>query len=229
MKESKKACDLQSCFFCRTCLKEWIPAIAVNRKTFQVKKGEVLFSEGEPVTGVFFVSDGKVKVHKKWGDEKELIIRIADKGAILGHRGLGTITSYPVSATAMEISTVCFIDLAFFEASVKLNHEFTYSLLMFFADELRESERKMRNLAHMPVKGRVSQALLTFTEKFGVTADGFIDILLSKQDLAAYTGATYETVFRILNELTEEGVIEMVNKQLRVIDPARLTAYAETR
>jgi CRP-like cAMP-binding protein len=229
MKESKNECDLQSCFFCRSCLKEWIPAIAANRKTFQVKKGEVLFSEGEPVTGIYFVSDGKVKVHKKWGEEKELIIRIADKGTILGHRGLGTDTSYPVSATAMEASTVCFIDLGFFEASVKLNHEFTYNLLMFFADELRESERKMRNLAHMPVKGRVSQALLTFTEKFGVTSEGCIDILLSKQDMAAYTGATYETVFRILNELIEEGVIEMQGKQIRVMNPGGLAAYIEIR
>jgi CRP-like cAMP-binding protein len=229
MKESKKECDLQSCFFCRLCLKEWLPAIAANRKTFQVKKGEILFSEGEPVTGIYFVSAGKVKVHKKWGDEKELIIRIAAKGTLLGHRGLGTDTSYPVSATAMEASVVCFIDLGFFEASIKLNHDFTYRLLMFFADELRESERKMRNLAHMPVKGRVSQALLTFMEKFGVSGDGFIDIILSKQDMAAYTGATYETVFRILNELMEEGVIEMVGKQVRVIDRTALSAYVEIR
>ncbi len=32
---------------------------------------------------------GKLKVHKKWGIDKELIIRIADKGTIVGHRGLG--------------------------------------------------------------------------------------------------------------------------------------------
>ncbi len=225
MKENKKGCDLKSCFFCRLCLHEWSPAIAANRTTLQVKKGETIFREGEKVAGVYFVNDGKVKVHKKWDNEKELIIRIAGKGSIFGHRGLGSETTYPVSGTAMEAAVVCFIPLAFFTASLKVNHDLTYQLLVFFADELRESERKMRNLAHMSVKGRVSEALQAFAAKFGTTADGFIDIVLSKQDLAAYTGATYETVFRVLNELSEEGAIMIVNKQICIADMQKLSRY----
>src|SRR5262245_56422826 len=106
MKKSKKNCDLKSCSYCRLCLKEWLPAIESNRQTFQVRKGESLFLEGEKVTGIFFVSHGTVKVHKKWG-EKELIVRFAKKGDIVGHRGLGNELDYPVSATALEASSVC--------------------------------------------------------------------------------------------------------------------------
>jgi CRP-like cAMP-binding protein len=203
-------------------LKEWLPALGEHRTNYQVKKGEVIFREGEPVKGVYFVYEGNLKVHKKWGNDKELIIRFAKKGAIFGHRGLGSNNYYPVSATALEPCIVCFIELEFFNATLKVNNEFAYTLMMFFADELQESERKMRNLAHMPVKGRVAQALISLKEKFGVTEHGFIDIQLTRQDLASYAGATYETVFRIINDLVADKLINVSGKSITIIDEVRL-------
>ena len=96
MKKSKGKCDLKSCFFCTSCMKEWLPAIDCNRQNFNFRKGETIFHEGDKVTGIYFVYEGKVKVHKKWGDDKELIVRFANQGAIVGHRGLGTDNTYPV-------------------------------------------------------------------------------------------------------------------------------------
>lgn len=52
-------------------------------------------------------------MHKKWGDDEELIVRFAKKGDIIGHRILSNDISYPVSATAIEPVTTCFIDLDF--------------------------------------------------------------------------------------------------------------------
>ncbi len=138
MKKNKKNCDLKSCVLCKHCLGDWLPAIDMNRKSFHVKKGEVLFKEGEEVTGMYFIHTGLVKVHKKWGSEKELILRIARDGAIVGHRGLGTDTVYPVSATALQPTDICFIDLHFFHSTLKVNQDFLYQLMMFFAAELKE-------------------------------------------------------------------------------------------
>src|SRR5688572_31051801 len=99
MKLNKKDCDLQSCMMCRLCQKEWLPAIDANRKAYQYAKGEMIFREDEDVKGMFFITSGLAKVHKRWGEEKELILRIASNGDILGHRGLGNDTIYPASAT----------------------------------------------------------------------------------------------------------------------------------
>lgn len=230
MKAVKITCDQQRCFLCKRCLKEWIPAIEANKKTYQFKKGELIFREGEPVTGIFFLYEGKVKVHKKWGEEKELNIRFAKSGDIIGHRGLGKDTVYPVSATALETSIVCFIDLPFFKTTLKVNTDFSYDLLMFYAEELQESEKRMRNLAHMPVKGRIAYALLILKEKFGLTPEGFIDISLTRQDLASYAGTTYETVFRIITELTQSNIITVDNKEITILDDEalrRITQEAE--
>lgn len=225
MKKSKHECGLERCMLCRLCLPEWLPAIRAQRQNFDVKKGELIFKEGDKVSGIYFVYEGNVKVHKKWGPDKELIIRFATKGAIIGHRGLGTKSVYPVSGTALENGKVCFIPIELFEASLKVNHDLTYQLMMFFADELQESERKMRNLAHMPVKGRIAQAMFSLEQLFGLREDGYIDIDLTRQDLASYAGATYETVFRVINELVGEGCLEVTGKSIKITDALRLGSY----
>ena len=194
-----------------------------NQRTFRVKKGEVIFKEGDAVKGVFFVNSGNVKVHIKWDAYKELIVRFAKTGSIVGHRGIGSNTGYHVSATALENSVICFVDIDFFEATLKVNTEFTNNLLHFFASELRDSERKMRNLAHMSVKGRVSESLLLLQKQFGVTNEGFINIDLSRQDLASFSGATYETVFRVINELVNEKLVSLSGKSIAIINQQGLS------
>ena len=218
MKKSKHGCDLKSCVFCRLSLPEWSPAIDANRKNYHFNKGELLFREGEKIKGMYFIYSGKVKVHKKWDSEKELIVRFAGSGDILGHRGLGKDIHYPVSATALEPVTVCFIDLAFFLTSLKVNHDLTFQLMLFFAEELQESEKKMRNMAHMPVKGRVAHALLKLKDKYGLTQEGYVDITITKQDIASFAGTTYETVFRIMNELAEDKIIDTRGKTFCILN-----------
>jgi CRP/FNR family transcriptional regulator len=218
MKKLKPTCDLKTCLLCQLCQKEWISAIAVHRSNAKYNKGEVIFEEGNEVKGIYFVYEGTVKVHKHWGEDKELILRFAKQGNIIGHRGLGKDLVYPVSGTAIAPTTVCFVELDFFKASLKTNYDLLYELMQFFANELKDSERNMRNLAHMSVKGRIVQALLTLEEKFGTTADGSIDLSISRQDLASFAGTTYETVFRVLNELTYEKVISIEGKEIRIID-----------
>jgi CRP/FNR family transcriptional regulator len=225
MKKTKTGCDLQTCLLCRLCQKEWIPAVDAHRTNFNVPKGEVIFREGDEVKGIYFVYEGTVKVHKHWGEDKELILRFAKKGAIIGHRGLGQDLLYPVSGTAIEPTTVCFVELPFFQASLKVNHDFLYELMQFFATELKESERNMRNLAHMQVKGRIAQALRTLEEKFGTAEDGFIDITISRQDLASFAGTTYETVFRTLNELAEQDIIRVMNKRIMIYNKDLLESF----
>lgn len=223
----KKDCDLQTCMLCRLCVAEWKPAVQAHRKVYTVKKGALLFNEGAPVEGIFFLYSGSVKVHKHWGEEKELIVRFARKGEIVGHRGVGNTQLYPVSATALEQSEVCFIPIEFFRTTLKVNQEFLYEMMLFYASELQESEQKMRNLVNMPVKGRIAFALLLLNDKFGKDATGNIDLILSRQDLASYTGTTYETAFRAMSELIQEEAITVSGKSIAVTDTAKLQGYVQ--
>ncbi|MCF1716724.1 Crp/Fnr family transcriptional regulator [Flavihumibacter sp. RY-1] len=228
MKLQKGPYDASTCFIYQKCMKEWWPALDTNRRIQHYKKGELLFREGDPVEGVFFMIKGVVKVHKHWTEDKELIIRFARDHDILGHRGLsGSSEPYPISATALSPVTVCFIPLDFFRVTGTVNTNFLYEFMIFMADELRLSEQRMRDLAHLQVKVRTARDLLMLEKKFGKDAEGFIGFTISRQDLAAYVGTAYETVYRLLLEFTEEKLIKTDGKRIGLLNIEKLKKLLE--
>ncbi|HEY8954858.1 Crp/Fnr family transcriptional regulator [Chitinophaga sp.] len=219
----KKAgnCDLNTCFLCQYSIPEWIAAVSDHRQHLSFKKNETIFQEGSPVKGIFFLYHGKVKVHKQWGPDKELIVRFAQRGDILGHRGLGSGERlYTVSATAVEDTTVCYTELAFFEASLKVNPSLSLKLMQFYADELQEAERKMRNLVHMDVKSRLADALLELSRLHKA-----LHFTISRQDLASFSGTTYETVYRNLQEFIAEKLIAVEGRAITILSEKKLRKY----
>ena len=111
-----------------------------------------------------------------------MIIRFAKKGEIIGHRGLGDEIKYPVSCTALESTTICYIDLDFFKTTLRINTDFTINLLLFYAEELQRSERKNECPGTHAGKGAYAYSLLSLKNKFGVATDGCVNIILSRQD-----------------------------------------------
>ena len=222
---SLSTCNLRDCFLCRHCIPEWRELIAVNRKTLSFNKGKAIFSEGEPVRGIYFIYEGWVKIHKKWTHPKELIIRFAKPGDMIGHRGIGGDKTYPVSATALEDSRVCFVSSDFLETSLRANPVLTYELMQFYATELQQAEKRMRDLAHMEVKGRIACTLLDIEQLFGKNEEDHISIAVSRQDIASLAGTTYETVFKLFNEFKQEKIISTDGKYIRLDDPEKLRQF----
>ena len=85
----KTTCNLYDCFLCQHCMIEWRPLIGLNKDTRMIKKGKAVFRESDPVEGIYFLYRGWVKIHKEWTHPKELVVRFAGSGDIIGHRGLG--------------------------------------------------------------------------------------------------------------------------------------------
>lgn len=222
MKECSNVCDLKTCFLCELCLPEWLPALAVQQKKFEVKKGEMIFKEGDTSNGIYFVYKGSFKVHKRWGKEKELIIRFAKPTDIIGHMGLGKKLLYPVSATALEPSVVCYLEMDFFEATLKVNTELAYQLIRFLANELDDSHRSMRDLAHMSVKARIAQAFISLHSQFGIDENGFIDVEISRQDISSFAGTTYETLFKVLNDFAKNEILTLTGRKILITNHLKL-------
>ena len=177
------------------------------------------------MNGIFFISSGSVKVYKKWTEDKELIVRFARTGDILGHRGIGGSHRYPIGAAALESTKVCFISNNFFEATLKINNSLTYQLMQFYAMELQQAEKRMRDLAHSEVKGRIAQALLEISALFGLDKDRYFAVPINRQDIASYAGTTYETIFKFFKELTRKGIISTSGKNIRINQPAKLKKF----
>jgi CRP/FNR family transcriptional regulator len=136
----------------------------------------------------------------------------------LGFRGLGGEKVYPISATALEDCTLCFIDNEFLELSLIANGTLTYQLLQLYAAELQKTEKRMRDLVLREVKDRIVLALVEISEAFGTGEDDYLALPISRQDIASYAGTTYETVFKFFTELSAKNILTTSGKQIRIND-----------
>lgn len=220
--KNQDACDLDRCFLCLHTLPEWQETITQARQVLDFKKGQPIFLEGDEVRGIYFINAGAVKVHQSWGEDKEFILRFAAAGAVLGHRGYRAGTGFPVSATALDRTRVCFITTEFLEAAFTANHSFLYSMMHLYAAELQKAEQRIHDLAVQPVKSRVIEALFAIRDVFGTDDNGFIRLPITRLDIASYAGTTYEAVFRLMSEWTREDWITCAGKKYRINDINRL-------
>ncbi len=211
-------------FLEKICSKEWLEFIDSRKKELEVEKGNAIFKAGDETKGLFIIESGKIKVTYKQYDGSERLIRLAKKGDVLGHRGFGGSWKYPISAYALESSKLSFIPVKTFNTIAKINPNFTYGLMMFFAEELRKSEAKIKRY---PVKILVARALFDNYRAFGFEEDSNkLCYTLSRKDIASKAGTTYETVVRSLAQFKKEKLIDFEGKAIRILDVDRLREYA---
>lgn len=214
-------------FLKQYCSPEWQEFVEFHKSMVEFKADTLIFKEGDPVKGLFIVNTGKVKVYTTESDGKENIIRLASNGEVVGHRGFGGDWMYPVSARTYEKTMTTFIPLKIFNIVAKANAEFSYHLMMFFAEELRCSEQKNMQV---PVKNRIAKAILMNYNVFGGdTKDSAkISYTISRKDYASKVNTTYETVIRVLSELNKDKIIELQGKSIRISNLEALTSLSNS-
>lgn len=217
-------CCPEKCFICKYCSNESLKILDKSKRIVRHKKGQYIFHEGNIVQGIYIIRSGKVKVINTGFKEKTQIIRFAKAGHLLGHRGLGD-KYYFISAVALEDSSLCFIEKNTFTQLLKNDAQLTYQLMLFYAEELRIAEIRMRNLAQMTVKEKAVEALLLLKKTFGLPMKNeeiLLDVLLSRGDIAELAGLSPEQITRCFSELRDEGVIRIHNKSITILQPENL-------
>lgn len=215
-----------NCFLYQHCSPEWRLLIKQEARVYKVKKGASVFKVGDPAKGYYFIHEGWVKVHKKWKNNRDLILRFAGTGDVLGHRGMPD-AYHPVTATALSSVTLCYISSELFKTTMLVNPNLAYQMTRLFAQELHEVEQNMRNLIQWDVKRRIANALCELANHFGLDAGGALKIQLSRQDIASYAGTTYESVFKTLNEWKHEQLIRLEGKKIHICQMNDFRAMVE--
>jgi len=75
------------------------------------------------------------------------------------------------------------------------------------------------------VKGRIAETLLELSDVFGTGKNKYIAVPVSRQDIAAYAGTTYETVFKFLRTLIQDKVISVSGKSIRLNNADKLKSF----
>ena len=220
MKRKCETCSHHNCFINKYCSEEWKPLITFHKTSIDYPAGATIFSEGDPVKGIYQIYSGKIKVVTSYNGEKDRIVRLAKKEQILGHRGLGGKMIYPVTAITLEKSQVTFIPIDVFYNALKANSELAFHMLMFYADELKASEKRMKMLASMTAKEKIAVSIMNIVNIFGFDSNdpNLLSFTPTRKDIASIAGTTYETVIRVLGDLEKSKIILLEGKTIRVLN-----------
>jgi CRP-like cAMP-binding protein len=199
---------------------EHLEELDESKVTNVYKKGQVLFHQDSPALGVFCVLDGQVKILKNSEDGKETITRIATCGDVLGLRGVLTDSNQPVTAKVMQDAQICFIDRKFFKDLILKSPEAANSLIMRLAKDVTQLEDKVEGMNTKTVRQRLVQLLLSFCQTYGMRKAGevFIDLKITRAEMAAMVGTTPETIIRILSDMDSTGIIRQDGKKIFIPD-----------
>lgn len=228
-KRKCETCTHYKCFINKHCSDEWKPIITLNKTSTDYPAGATIFSEGEPVKGIYEIYSGKIKVVSSYGTKMERIVSLATVEQMLGYQGLGGDMIYPVTAITLEKSQVTFIPLDIFYKAIKANPEMALYLVKFYANQLKAAEIRMKQNSEMTAKEKVVVALLTIIRSFGFNKldPTLLSFTPSRKDIASLSDTTYETVIRVLSSLEKESIVKFEGKTIRILDLHALQEIGE--
>ena len=192
-----------------------------------IKKGEVIFEEGENVNGIYCIKNGVCKLTKLSANGKDHIVKLVTKGELLGQRSMISDEPVNLSAVALEDMQVCFIPKSEVMGYFDKNNQFSMNVMKSICGDLKEADDHMVNLAQKTVKERLAETLLYLCDTFGKNEDSSLKVQLSRDELASIIGTATESCIRLLSDFKKLGLIELTGKKIVLKDINALKKLAE--
>jgi CRP/FNR family transcriptional regulator len=190
-----------------------IAAICVSKR---YPKGASIFFEGDPGIGFYMVASGKVKIFKMSFDGKEQILHIFGPGEPFGEVPVFHGTPFPANAETLSEAELFFFPRSEFINLVTANPSLALNMLAVLALRLRRFATQIENLSLKEVPGRLASYLCYLMDEQQRQDKVVLDI--PKGQLASLLGTSSETLSRIFNKMTEEGMIRVEGKTISILD-----------
>jgi CRP/FNR family transcriptional regulator, polysaccharide utilization system transcription regulator len=188
-------------------------------KDFRVyKRGDILYNEGNRISGFYCIHSGIIKVFKTGIDGKEQIIRFARRGEIIAYRSVLSNEPACTSAKVVEDCHVCFIPSELLIQFVKTNPSFSFEIVKLTCHELAEANSYITDIAQKTVRERLAEVLLQLVNDFGIDDQKYLRISLTREELANIVGTATESVIRLLSEFKTDRIIELNGRRIKVLD-----------
>lgn len=216
-----ESCSNENCFIKKHLHLEKMQQYIEKKNSFVCKKSQQFIIEGAPTQGLYFVYKGKVKTVKTGIYGREQIVRLTTNGDVVGFRGFATSKRCLIGASALEDTILCNFSNEDMLDILKNVPEFTFDLMLFYAEELNKSENNIRKIAQMNVRERVIDTLLYIHRKFG-QSKGVIEVELFWCDIADFAGIIEEQVIRVISSLKKESLLKTVGKKIGLVNVEKM-------
>ena len=196
----------------------------------RIKRGEALFGAGDEFKSVYAVRSGFFKTSLVDGEGREQVTGFSMGGELLGMDGIGT-GRHNGGAIALEDSEVCVLPYALIEEMAENSPALRRQLHAVLSREIVRDHGVMMLLGSMRAEERLATFLLNLSRRF--TARGYsssdFHLRMTRDEIGSYLGLKLETVSRLFSRFHEDGLIEVQQKHVRILDSAGLAQVLATR
>ncbi|MCQ4258333.1 fumarate/nitrate reduction transcriptional regulator Fnr [Stutzerimonas stutzeri] len=192
-----------------------------------LKKGETLFRQGDTFSSVFAIRSGALRTFSVTDSGEEQITGFHLPSELVGLSGMDTET-YPVSAQALETTSVCEIPFDRLDELSVLLPQLRRQLMRIMSREIRDDQQMMMLLSKKTADERIATFLVNLSARFsarGFSANQF-RLPMSRNEIGNYLGLAVETVSRVFTRCQASGLLEAEGKEVRILDSIRLCALA---
>lgn len=196
--------------------------------SFRLAAGQPLFHEGDPAGRVFTLTRGALKLYKLLPDGRRQVTGFMHPGDFLG---ISVDDEHAFTAEALEHSQLCAFPRTRFDDFTEAHGEMERELYRLATHELAAAQLQMVLLGRKTATERLASFLLMLAARAQRSSDGearFVDLPMSRSDIADYLGLTKETVSRVLAVLKKQRLIRLeALDRIEILDQAGLEAAAE--
>jgi CRP/FNR family transcriptional regulator, cyclic AMP receptor protein len=203
-------------------------ALSSAMGTIRLKKGDVLFHEGDSEARLYIVVSGKIKLGRSGSAGRENLLAVLGPGQMFGELSVfdpGPRSTTATAVTACEVRTLEHDELMGWLAD---RPEVAQSLLGQMAARLRRANDVVADLVFSDVPGRVAKQLLELAKRFGAWEDDGVHVHhdLTQEELAQLVGASRETVNKALADFAARGWIRLEPRSVTILDVERVERRA---
>ncbi len=213
----------------KNCPAECLEIISSSKKVIGYLKGRRIVMEGTVSSYIYFVKSGKIKIYSSDEKGREMIIRFAKSGDVIGFEDVEKNSEYTLSAMAIDDTVLCCMDYNAFHQLIRHYPELSLGLLKYYKEELQNAIIKSTKLARLNVPGKVAYALLIMQQAYGSDEkDNTLNLTLSRKDIANLAFTTKEQVSKTFSAFRQQGIIKITgNKQITLVNTDALHSLAQ--
>ena len=194
--------------------------VATRRK---IKQGELLFSTGDSFTSLYAIRTGFFKTCVSSEDGREQVTGFQMAGEIIGLDGIVS-DHHNCNAVALEDADVCVMPFANVE---ELSREFPVlqrHVHKIMSREIVRENGVMMLLGNMRAEERLAAFLLNLVQRLHARGFSQSEMILrmTREEIGSYLGLKLETISRTFSKFSEEGIIEVKQRYVRIVDPDAL-------
>ncbi len=200
-----------------------LEAIAAASRVRNVRRGQVLFTAGDPSDTLILVLSGRVKVVIRSADGAELTLTIIQPGAVFGEIGIADGGPRSADAEALEDCRLLFVPSELIADLCSRVPSVTLAVMGSIAATLRRLTQAASDLVFLDLPRRVAKMLLSQPRG----DDDVIQLKMSQEELAHQVGGTRQSVNAALRGFERRGWIAIHGRAVTVKQAAALTRFAD--